>query len=277
MKKSLKNQAGAVVIVVILVIVLAAAGGGAAFLGIRMLVTGEPFLQPFEDLGWIELDDEKDEDSDSKKSKDDKKDKKKKEDEEDDEDEEDEDDNKKDNKKDEDEDDVKNSRLSAEAKKAGTDHYYGSMTMADSNEASIAQYADLAKLLKIEIDIYAKNDKPIEIVFTVKMNDFLKGMYDEYGDQMAASGYKTYEEFETAMRPQFESAFDFGFDQGSGNKDYSSYIDKYTDDGDIQIYMTNEGINALYDEYGIDDSKADVDTLIDKLEDSMGIKIEKVN
>ena len=71
MKKILKNQAGAAILIAILVIVIAAAGGGAAFLGVRSLVTGEPFLQPFEDLGWIELDDDKeddDEDKDDKKS-----------------------------------------------------------------------------------------------------------------------------------------------------------------------------------------------------------------
>lgn len=59
MKKILKTQKGIAAIAVILIIVLSAAAGGTTFLGVRALITGEPFLQPFEDAGLIELEEKK--------------------------------------------------------------------------------------------------------------------------------------------------------------------------------------------------------------------------
>ena len=271
MKKILKNQAGAAILIAILVIVIAAAGGGAAFLGVRSLVTGEPFLQPFEDLGWIELDDDK-EDEDEDEDKDDKKSSKK-----DDKDEDEDEDEDEDKDKDKDKDDtesVKESRLSKDAKKSDTDHYYGSMTMAEA-EGIDEEYKDIYELLKVEVDIYARDDKPVEIVFTVKMKDFMVKLYEENKEEMS-SQYATYEEFESAMQPIFESAFNMGFDSATQDTDVSQYITKYVDDGDIQIYIPEDDMESLYDEYGYDPEVDTLDALIDSLEESMGIKINKV-
>lgn len=60
MKKDFRKNNGAAFIVVILVIIIVSAGGFAAFLGIRMAVTGDSFLAPLEEWGWIEA--KKDED-----------------------------------------------------------------------------------------------------------------------------------------------------------------------------------------------------------------------
>lgn len=67
MKKIIKSQKGIAAIAIVLIIVLSAAAGGTTFLGVRSLITGDPFLQPFEDVGLIELEENKEE-----KSKDDK-------------------------------------------------------------------------------------------------------------------------------------------------------------------------------------------------------------
>ena len=69
MKNILKKQKGIAAIAVVLIVVLSAVAGGTTFLGVRAAVTGDPFLQPFEDMGLIELDNET-EDDDNKNKKD---------------------------------------------------------------------------------------------------------------------------------------------------------------------------------------------------------------
>ena len=67
MKKIFKNEKGITLIAIVLITVLSVAAGGTTFLGVRALVTKEPFLQPFEDMGIIELEDEEKEDKKSEK------------------------------------------------------------------------------------------------------------------------------------------------------------------------------------------------------------------
>lgn len=69
MKKMLKSKNGIAAIAVILIIVLSAAAGGTTFLGVRSLVTGDPFLQPLEDVGLIELEEKDDKEEKNKESK----------------------------------------------------------------------------------------------------------------------------------------------------------------------------------------------------------------
>ena len=208
MKKNLNNQKGIAFIAVIIVLIVAVIAGGAAYLGIRMLITGDSFLAPFEELGWINSDKEND-------------------------------DNEKENK-------VKD-RLSDEAKSSGTTHYYGKLSMADSDDVDPSdENYELYKLLTMEVDMYTKADKVVEIVFTVNMKDFLKGMYDEYEEEMGSSGYSSYEEFETAMVPYFEKSFDMGL-SSSLDDETSQYIETYKDNGLIQINMTEKGFEQLYD------------------------------
>ena len=68
MKKVLTNQKGITLVAVIIISVLSIVAGGTTFLGVRSLVTKEPFLQPFEDMGLMEIEEEDDDDE----SKDDK-------------------------------------------------------------------------------------------------------------------------------------------------------------------------------------------------------------
>ncbi len=67
MKKIFKNEKGITLIAIVLITVLSVAAGGTTFLGVRALVTKDPFLQPFEDMGLIELEDEEKEDKKSEK------------------------------------------------------------------------------------------------------------------------------------------------------------------------------------------------------------------
>lgn len=285
MKQNLKSQSGIAFIVVILVIVLAVCAGLGTFLGVRMAIAGGHFLQPFADLGWISLDDEEDkEENKDDKSKD------KKSDEEDEkssskdssdktsDDEEDKASNKdsKDSDKKSDNTSSQKSRLSDEAKKADAVHYYGSMTMADSDEYKDDEFADLYKLLKLEVDLYARENKVVEIVFTVKMKDFLKEAFNTNKDEFATMGYTNYEDFEKEMLPMFESMFDFGFESATEDSEFSKYLTKYQDGGDIQLYVTKDGFDALYDTYGIKEGENDVDTIIESLEEAMELSIKKV-
>lgn len=295
MKQSLKNQSGVVFIVVILVIVLALVAGSATFLGVRMAIAGGHFLQPFEDLGWISLEDEENKDDKEDKTEDNKKDKDSDEDDEkenskdseekepketsknsDDKDSKDSKETSKDSDKKSDNSSSQKSRLSDEAKKSDTVHYYGSMTMADSDEYKDDEFADLYKLLKLEVDLYAREDKVVEIVFTVKMKDFLKEAFNSNKDEFATMGYTNYEDFEKEMLPMFESMFDFGFESATENSEFSKYLTKYQDGGDIQFYVTKDGFDALYDTYGIKEGENDVNTIIKSLEDAMELSIKKV-
>lgn len=258
MKKNLNNQKGIAFIAVIIVLIVAVIAGGAAYLGIRMLITGDSFLAPFEELGWINSDKENDDNEKENKVED-----------------------KKDTEQDEDETSssvslVRKDRLSDEAKSSGTTHYYGKLSMADSDDVDPSdENYELYKLLTMEVDMYTKADKVVEIVFTVNMKDFLKGMYDEYEEEMGSSGYSSYEEFETAMVPYFEKSFDMGL-SSSLDDETSQYIETYKDNGLIQIYMTEKGFEQLYDNYGIEEGTNDIDTIKSALEKSLDIKIEKV-
>ena len=69
MKKIFKNQKGIALIAVILITVVSIVAGGATFLGVRSLVTKEPFLQPFEDMGLMEIEDDEDKKESDKKDK----------------------------------------------------------------------------------------------------------------------------------------------------------------------------------------------------------------
>ena len=280
MKKLLKNEAGMAAIAVIIIIVLAVGAGGAAFLGIRMAITGDDFLQPFEDLGWIDLDDDKDkdedEDEDEDKDKGSKKSSKKSDKKDEDEDEDEDKDKDKDSKKSSSSDEVVNeSRLSSAAKKSGVDHYQGCVSMGDTlaeSDSTYEDYKDLYNKLKVYVDLYAEDEEVVEVVFTVKMHDFLKYGYENYPEDMGAEEYATFEEYEEAMSPFFESMFDLGLNStGSGVTDY---LDKYTDNGDIQLYITDEGLDLVAENQNVNGRS--LQDLIDGLEESMGMEISKV-
>jgi hypothetical protein len=263
MKQILRNETGAVVIVVILVIILAVGAGGATFLGVRMAIDGGDFLQPFEDLGWISSNEENDDVKDEEIE------------------------------KEEDDDDeiislssnnevsgVVKSRLSSEAQKSDVDHYYGKMTMADAiteDDELEDGMEELYDLLKLEVNLYVRENKMVEIVFSVHMKEFLESVYDLYKDDFSEYGYENYDDFEDAMVPMFESAFDLGFESALEDSDVSQYINKYIEDGDIQVYITEEGFESLYENYDIDPEEDDINNVIDALEESIGIKISKVN
>lgn len=68
MKESIKSQKGIAAIVIVLIVVISIVAGGSTFLGVRALITKEPFLQPFENMGLMEIEDEDEkEEKESKK------------------------------------------------------------------------------------------------------------------------------------------------------------------------------------------------------------------
>ena len=68
MEKILKNQKGITLVAIIIISVLSIVAGGTTFLGVRSLVTKEPFLQPFEDMGLMEIEDDEEDEEDKKDS-----------------------------------------------------------------------------------------------------------------------------------------------------------------------------------------------------------------
>lgn len=58
MKEKMKKQNGLAAIAIVLIVIVAVLVAGVAFLGVRTVVTGEHFLQPFAELGLIELEEE---------------------------------------------------------------------------------------------------------------------------------------------------------------------------------------------------------------------------
>ena len=272
MKNLLKNQAGAVIIVIILVIVLAAAGGGAAFLAVRMVVSGDGnFLQPFEELGWIEpKDDSEKEDKGSSKNE--------KEDVDVDEEDEDEDEDvKKEDKKDTKKTSgskndylVEDSRLSSESKKSDVDHYYGEISLAEEMGDEDDEFADLYKLIKAGINLYAKDGKTIEIEFGFDISEFCEEAYSQFKSDFAELGVNSASDLEEMMMGMIETMFD-QFDD-----EYAEYVSKYVDGGSFQLYVTEKGFETLYETYDIEEGEDDVETLIDSLEEAFNTKIELV-
>lgn len=292
MKKFLKNQAGVAIIAIILVTFLAVAGGGAAFLAVRMVVSGDGnFLQPFEELGWIEpKDDEDDEDEAKEKDVDD-------DDDEDDEDDKDskkekekkEDDKKDDSKKEDDKKDdskkddskktsgdsskylVDESRLSSEAKKSNVDHYYGEIDLASTmGDSTDDEFADLYKLLKAAVNLYAQDGKTVEIEFGFDISEFCKEAYEKYKDEFAQMGMTSASALEEMMMGMIESMFN------EMDDDTSDYISKYVDGGKLQLYVTEKGFEKLYETYDIENGSNDIDVLKKSLEDSFNTKISLV-
>ena len=278
MKDLLKNQAGAIIVVIILVVVLAAAGGGAAFLAVRMVVSGDGnFLQPFEELGWIDSKDDDSEDKEKSKSDDDKDDG---EDEEDDDDDEEKAKDKKDTKKDTEKDTkksgskeeylVEDSRLSSESKKSSTEHYYGEISLANEIGDEDDEFADLYKLMKAGVNVYAQDGKAVEIEFGFDISEFCKEAYEQYKDDFVAIGMNSSDDIQDMMMNMIETMFD-EFDD-----EYSEYVTKYIDGGSFQLYVTEKGFESLYETYNITDGEDDIEVLIDALEDSFSTTISLV-
>jgi len=171
MKQSLKNQKGIAFIAIILIIIVAVAAGGATYLGVRMVVTGEEFLAPFEELGWIDSDNKKDKDED-----------------------------------DDDDDNNKSSSIevSSKAKKSGVTHYEISLdwdkvvdvveagvSMAlsfsdsyydDTSSSETEEYLEVIKEVAGKVDfsadLYAKADEVVEIDVYLNFKDALKEVYN---------------------------------------------------------------------------------------------------
>lgn len=273
MKNLLKKQNGAVIIATILVLVLAVVGGGLAFLTVRMVVSGDGnFLQPFEELGWIDQEDEDDSkedvediDDEDKDSKKDDEDKKK-------DDDKDEKDTKKTSKKSGSSSEylIDDSRLSSDSKKSGIEHYYGKINLAEELGDEDDEYADLYKLIKAGVNIYAKDGKAVEIAFGFDVSEFCKKAFEEHKEEFETLGMKSADALEEMMMGMIESSFD------SFDEEYSEYITKYVDGGVLQLYVTEKGFESLYDEYGIEDKDNDVKILIDALEDALNTKISLV-
>ncbi len=255
MNKLLKNSAGIAAIVVILIVIVGVVAGGATVLAVRMVVTGEDYLAPFEELGWISSEDDDSEKSDSNDDK----------------------------VKDEVDKEVNKvttlvdpSRLSKEAQKPEAVQYYGSVTSADmSGIDSSDEYYDLYNSIELEINLFAVDNKAVELVFHIDLGKCLKVMYDEYGDELAADGYEydTYQDFEDEWLPYFEDMMEqmLIFDE-----DMENYIDMYMEDGVLEMYVTEEGFDSLYEVHNIDPDSDNVDQLIEAIEESFGVTLKEV-
>ena len=248
--------------------VLATVGGGLAFLTTRMIVSGDGnFLQPFEELGWIDSDsdedeDEKDDDKDVDKDADD------------DEDEDEDKDEKKSTKKTSANKSndylVEESRLSSAAKKSGIEHYYGAISLESEIGDSDDEYSELYKLMKAGINIYAKDGKAVEIEFGFDLSDFCKEVYKQYKEDFEPLGVTSSEDLEEMMVSMIEEMFD-------SSDEYSEYMTKYVEGGSFQLYVTEKGFESLYKTYDIEEGEEDIDVLIDALEDAFDVKIELVD
>ena len=264
MKKLLKKQNGIAAIAIVLIVVLTVAVGGVTFLGIKSLVTGEPFLQPFEDLGLIELEEENDEESEEKADKDDKK---------EDEDVVDEDELISEEKDEETTDDsIKNSNLSEEAQSKGVIHYRGEINFEDYMGDNTIEYSDL---IEMSADIYATDTEIVEIVFVYNLKQFLEEYYNEFESDMVSAGFDTYDSFRDEMMNTFETSFSSGF-ASSGGSEISDYFDIYYPEKEIiEMHITEGGIDQLYENYGIQEGDS-IQDILDGFESALNIELKKI-
>lgn len=242
----LKKSSGIAAIVVILILVVAVAAGGATVLAVRMVVTGEDYLAPFEELGWISSDNE----------------------------------DKKSSSKDEEEKKITTladtSRLSSKARSSDAVQYYGSVTSAEMmGYDRTGEYYDLYNSMEFEINLFAVDNKVVELVFHMDIAKCLKVMYEKYGDELSEQGYEydTYQEFEDEWLPYFETMIKSLFDV---DEEMEQYVTMYIENGIIEMYVTEEGFDSLYEEQNIDSDGDNVDQFIDAIEDEFGITLKKV-
>lgn len=255
MDKFLKNSAGIAAIVIILIVIVGVVAGGATVLAVRMVVTGEDYLAPFEELGWISSEDDDSEKSDSNDDK----------------------------VKDEVDKEVNEvttlvdpSRLSKEAQKPEAVQYYGSVTSADlSGYTPSDEYYDLYNSMELEINLFAVDDKVVELVFHMDIGKCLKVMYEEYGDELTAEGYEydSYQDFEDEWLPYFETVMETAIGY---NDEMQDYVDMYMEDGVLEMYVTEKGFESLYEEQDIDPDSDNIDQFIDAIDEAFGVTLKKV-
>ena len=249
MNKLLKNSAGIAAIVIVLIVIVGVVAGGATVLAVRMIVTGEDYLAPFEELGWISSDNNEESENDDKQvtGSDEK-----------------------------DEVNIKyfddTSRLSEKVKTSGVKQYYGSLSMAEEYGYSPSdENYDLYDSLKMELSVFALDGKVIEVVIKIDFMDYVKLAYESDPESYE---YETYEEFEEAYIEYFESYAEQMKEVLTNSTD-SEYVDIYVGDGRIEMYVTEEGLDSLYEEFDTnpDDS---LDEIISAMEDETGIELKEV-
>ena len=249
MNKLLKNSAGIAAIVIVLIVIVGVVAGGVTVLAVRMIVTGEDYLAPFEELGWISSDNNEESENDDKQvtGSDEK-----------------------------DEVNIKyfddTSRLSEKVKTSGVKQYYGSLSMAEEYGYSPSdENYDLYDSLKMELSVFALDGKVIEVVIKIDFMDYVKLAYESDPESFE---YETYEEFEEAYIEYFESYAEQMKEVLTNSTD-SEYVDVYVGDGKIEMYVTEEGLDSLYEEFDTnpDDS---LDEIISAMKDETGIELKEV-
>lgn len=240
MKEKLKKQNGIGAIAIIIIVVLAVVIGGVSFLGIKSVVTGEPFLQPFADMGLIEIEedsnDEKETDKDEKET---------------------------------DNDEEKNSEAD---KEDGVIHYHGEL---DFDKYIGGSSLDYSKLIKISVDFYATETDIVEMVMVYNLKDFLVKYYEEYKDDMMASGFSTYDSFRNEMMKTFETSFSSGFTSSSGSAIDDFFNIEYPEKEIIEMHITEGGIEQMYQNYSIENGGS-IQEIINGFETALGIELEEV-
>lgn len=258
MKKQLKNQSGISLIAVILVIIIAVIAGGAAFLGVRMAVTGEEFFAPFKELGWFESDNDDSKSSDKKTSK-----------------------SNDEDVVDEEEDSVDSEldafikeNLSSAAKKTGVICYstvdtsfadiYGSMFTGSEDIDGMDDFLEASKFI---INIYGKNDEIVEIAMGGQFDQTsLKKLYQANKDELS-SIYDSYDEFEEEFLETMESSLE-------SVADAELYMDGYL----FSMHMAGSKIDTetFADELDKDADEVTLEDVVELMEDQFSVKMKKV-
>lgn len=279
MKEKMKKQNGLAAVAIVLIVIAAVLVAGVAFLGVRTVVTGEHFLQPFAELGWIEIDEDDDKKADKKK--DDKVDEEKSE--------------KEDKDDDEKTEGQKSSLLLDESKKA--DCYtitidleelteailpyvnsgiemYMSMAATDTQDDSVSELIDMiedmTKDCELIFDIYANENDLKQVIATFEYETFVENVYETMKDTDDFE-YDSYEEclegFEDEVLSELttESLQESLADSESELADYAKYCEIVAKNGKIQI--------------SVDLRKVDLESYIEEYADELedfGIDTENV-
>ena len=60
------------------------------------------------------------------------------------------------------------------------------------------------------------------------------------------------------------------------DEEMAQYVDMYMEDGVLEMYVTEDGFDSLYEEYNIDSDSENVQDFIDAIEDGLGVTLEEV-
>lgn len=150
-------------------------------------------------------------------------------------------------------------------------HYHGEINFEDYTGGTTLEYSEL---IEMNVDFYVTKTELIEIVFEFNLKGFLENYYEAYETDMVAAGYTTYESFRDDMMETFETSFASGF--ATSGSEVSEYFEiNYPEEEIIEMHITEDGINQIYENYGIEEGDS-VQDILDGFEDALSIELKKV-